>query len=135
MSLYEELEQAKRDFEAARQKLARAERAVEDEEARQAEAAQIAGFCWPCGSTHSRCPAGIEEGTAEHEPDLARLVELELLPDRAFNEHGELNGKPADYAEDMVTAHECSADECNVCTTCGCTGWSCSWPTHMKDDR
>lgn len=134
MSLFEELEQAKREFEAARQKLSRVERAIEDEEDRQNTADQEAGYCWPCGSMHIRCPAGIEEGTVEHEPDISRLVELELLPDRAYDEHGDLIGSPADYTEDMIEAHECSTDECNVCTTCGCPGWECNWSAHTKDD-
>lgn len=120
-------------YEQAKQRLAEAEKEMYDEEERQADEALKEGYCFPCASMHSRCPAGIEDGSLEHFPDLEALVEEGLLPDRALDADGKLIGDLADYEEEMIEAHECAADTCNVCTTCGCPGWTCNWMDHLED--
>ncbi len=127
-SLYTELK-------AAEARAVALEKEIDDHHYQMAQEDQDAGYCWPCGSMHSRCPAGLEDGSSEHEPDYDRLLELGEFPGHAFDEDtGDMVGDPSDYLDDILGSHQCSMDECNVCTTCGCPGWECNWASHLEDD-
>lgn len=124
------------ELDAVKAHVDRLEKEIEEENDLQIQADYKDGYCFPCCGQHSRCPAGLLEGmSGEIEPDYDRLIEMEVFPDRAYDEDsGEMIGDPSDYIEEIQADHQCSSDECNVCTVCGCEGAYCDWASNMKDD-